>query len=350
MVSCASGVCREVRWSRCCLRQQQTNLKRRCNAAPHPRTSIGDFGNPHEIASRVFRFLTSPSLIVTGGTDNMLRVWSPNLDCLAELPGHNDWINSCSMSYDQSVALSASRDSSLGVWDLVKKRNVQLISGAHGSSEFVNCCAFEPSPVCEWAVSGGTDWDVRLWDTHTWNNTQRLSGHSYAVRCLAVSPTRSFILSGSEDKSLIIYGATSGSKGFEKVATLEGHEASVRTCLIGPDGTWCVSGGEDGIIRIWDIRMMRCISALSHNIARQAMAQSDITADSAPRRWEGERLGSTMLHEVTACDVTSDGQTLVTVGQGVFVWDTRTWACIGYKCDDLLTFTCCALLNQSFLL
>jgi WD40 repeat protein len=73
------------------------------------------------------------------------------------------------------------------------------------------------------------------------------------------------IVSGSEDKTLIVWNATGGSKkltlkGHESrwdlkkgqwKLTLLGHDDSVSSVTFSPDGTEIVSGSFDKTVRVW---------------------------------------------------------------------------------------------------
>eukprot|EP00300_Choanocystis_sp_HF-7_P043331 c9911_g1_i1.p1 GENE.c9911_g1_i1~~c9911_g1_i1.p1 ORF type:complete len:295 (+),score=55.46 c9911_g1_i1:235-1119(+) len=269
------------------------------------------------------------TLIVSGGLDSLIRVWDSELRCVNELNTHTNTIECCVVSRDLNFVLSGSHDASLAYWSLEKSMCVARVGGAHGSNEFVTCCALENA----WAVSGGSDWELRIWDAITFQNTQRLSGHSRAVRSVCVAPTRSYLISSSDDKSVILFGATlSDSNSFQKVATFTGHESSVGCVAISPDGAWCASGDDDGSVRIWDTRMMKCQAVFSHHSA---------TLTAQHKGPQNRRLGP-----VTGCEISSDGKTLVTIGKGICVWDTQTWTCVATDLDNPpANLACCAFVE-----
>jgi len=83
-----------------------------------------------------------------------------------------------------------------------------------------------------------------------------LKGHSGWVTSIATTPESSdFIVSGSRDKTLIVWDLTSKDDvhfGFAKKA-LRGHSHFVEDVVISSDGQFALSGSWDNTLRLWDI-------------------------------------------------------------------------------------------------
>jgi len=117
-----------------------------------------------------------------------------------------------------------------------------------------------------------------------------LVGHSASVLACAVTPDGRRIVSGSQDRTLRIWDASSG----RPLATLQDHSASVRACVVTPDGRHVVSASHDKTLKVWDIDSERTVITLQGH--------------------------STI---VTACAVTPDGRRVVSASEGgtLTIWD-----------------------------
>ncbi|RYH07702.1 WD40 repeat domain-containing protein, partial [archaeon] len=85
-----------------------------------------------------------------------------------------------------------------------------------------------------------------------------LQGHDAYVTSVCISPDGSRIVSGSWDKTIKIWDASSG----ECVQTLRGHDNRVTSVCISPDGSRIVSGSWDETIKIWDASSGECVQTL----------------------------------------------------------------------------------------
>jgi WD40 repeat protein len=98
------------------------------------------------------------------------------------------------------------------------------------------------------------------------------SGHSAAVRCLAVSTDGECFVSGSNDRNLILWSLAveplndSDSDQFLKLTNplrvFRGHTSMVFSVSMSVDASRLVSGSADGTLRIWDIKSGNSLSVL----------------------------------------------------------------------------------------
>jgi WD40 repeat protein/uncharacterized protein YjbI with pentapeptide repeats len=120
---------------------------------------------------------------------------------------------------------------------------VAVATGHHGA---VSCCAW--SPDGERIVSASDDQTLRIWDAASGSSLLRMEGHKGGVLGCAWSPDGKRIVSASSDKTLRIWDAASGSS----LVRMEGHQGGVRGCAWSPNGERIVSASEDNTLRIWD--------------------------------------------------------------------------------------------------
>ncbi|MFC1636202.1 WD40 repeat domain-containing protein, partial [Planctomycetota bacterium] len=73
-----------------------------------------------------------------------------------------------------------------------------------------------------------------------------LGGHSDVVFGLAVSPDGKRIASGSFDKTVKVWDASTGAE----LMTLQGHNGAVYSVMFSPDGKRIASGGYDKTVKV----------------------------------------------------------------------------------------------------
>jgi guanine nucleotide-binding protein subunit beta-2-like 1 protein len=229
---------------------------------------------------------------------------SEHLVLKAELKGHTGWVTSIATTAEQpDMLLSASRDKSLIVWNLLRKDDAYGIASKRltGHGHFVQDVAI--SSDGQFALSGSWDGTLRLWDLNTGNTTRRFIGHTKDVLSVAFSADNRQIVSGSRDKTINLWNTLGHLKftltedghtewvscvrfspnhltplivsaGWDKLVkvwnltlcklrtNLIGHTGYVNSVTVSPDGSLCASGGKDGIAMLWDLNEGRHLSSL----------------------------------------------------------------------------------------
>lgn len=240
------------------------------------------------------------------------------MDLKGELIGHGGWVTSIATTMEApDMVISASRDRSLIVWNLV--RGVEQFGVARkrltGHGHFVQDVAI--SSDGQFALSGSWDATLRLWDLNTGNTTRRFIGHTKDVLSVAFSADNRQIVSGSRDKTINLWNTLGQCKysitedghkewvscvrfspnlitplivsaGWDKMVkvwnlnncklrtNLIGHAGYVNCVTLSPDGSLCASGGKDGTAMLWDLNEGRHLSSLDAGDIIHALAFSPI--------------------------------------------------------------------------
>ncbi|KAF8667760.1 hypothetical protein AX14_006302, partial [Amanita brunnescens Koide BX004] len=117
-----------------------------------------------------------------------------------------------------------------------------------GHDSAINSIAF--SPDGSKIISGSFDKTVRIWDASTGvEMLPPLRGYDDWVYSVAFSPDGSKIISGSSDKTVRVWDA---STGVEMLPPFRGHGKLVNSVSFSPDGSKIISGSDDKTIRVWD--------------------------------------------------------------------------------------------------
>ena len=119
-----------------------------------------------------------------------------------------------------------------------------------GHSATTNSVCF--SPDNKYAVSGGKDSILVLWDVLTAKKIRSFSGHVGDINSVSFSPGMKKVLSGSEDGTVKLWDIDTGSE----LLTFEGHSGFVKSVCFSSDGRFVLSGGGDtqleGELKLWD--------------------------------------------------------------------------------------------------
>jgi WD40 repeat protein len=270
--------------------------------------------------------LSRDGKLVIGDNGDRLVVWGigSGLPMRAIHGAHKDDVLCCAISPDGAWALSGGRDHKLRMWNLSDGR---LIRTFEGHRDAVWRCAI--SPDGKWFVSASADQSVRVWSAESGALRFQLDGHSDQVNCCAISPDGRYIASASADGIARLWSAADGSER----ARLDGHRNhSVLVCTFSPDGQYLATGAYDKKINLWEVETGRLLTRLeghTHNVQALAFSPDGQWLLSGARNG-GVRLwrlsDQTCLHSVfldrgvTNCAFLPDGErVMIAGGSGLYL-------------------------------
>ncbi|EQL01295.1 elongator protein 2 [Ophiocordyceps sinensis CO18] len=142
------------------------------------------------------------------------------------------------------------------------------MSAKGASVEYLAAGANRQTAVADWSRSGllafGADVNVALWqpDLNPPTGVERiLSGHKGAVKAVKFLPAAegddsSYLVTGSDDKTLIVWKSTGGGRDFSIIQACLDHAGTIN-CIaafrpLADDAKWIVAtGAADAAIRVW---------------------------------------------------------------------------------------------------
>ena len=187
----------------------------------------------------------------------------PGTGLIRTLEGHSDSVWGVAVTPDGQLAVSASGDYTLKVWDLAGGRALRTLEG-HSSP--VRGVAVTPDG--QRAVSSSSDGTLKVWDLASGRALRTLEGHYAHVWGVAVTPDGQRAVSASDDKTLKVWDLASG----RLLRTLKGHSDSVNGVAVTPDGQRAVSASSDKTVKVVDLESGLCLATFHCDAAAPCCA------------------------------------------------------------------------------
>ena len=223
--------------------------------------------------------------------------------------------------------------SAIGVWiyDTATFEAVFLLSG---NTEELTSVAYGDKTIA--SGSGWEDDNLRLWDAVTGEEKLALSGASFEIESVALSPDGKTLASTDHD-DIRLWDAATG----EERRTIETTE-SVASLAFSPDGETLASGADypTGAIRLWDVETgteklsitedLDKVEYLAYSFDGATIASAGGFFDTNIYLWDAatgelkQTLKGEEYGEVTSIAFSRDSMTLASSG-GFFDSDIRLW-------------------------
>jgi WD40 repeat protein len=271
----------------------------------------------HTASLEAVAYSPDGKLIASAGWDNNIQIYRADTPGLGNLEkkftGHAGGITCLAWSRDGKYIASGSKDFTARVWDVATGR-LFFMTTDHKQS--ITNVSFDPKS--KFLMTSSLDGTIRMYDILEQANnvkprfvpysgpvnsyvtaidgktiyvagnktvieqisfravvSRSLAGHSDRVNSVALSPDGKFLVSGSNDKTVIIWDLASGTA----LKKLTGHVWKVNSVSWSSDGKYVVSTGNEGETLVWDVESGKSIAklkALGYN-ARNAVFNPSLT-------------------------------------------------------------------------
>lgn len=134
-----------------------------------------------------------------------IKIWNSfSGECLFDLLGHTDYVNSAQFSPDGKWIVTASYDNTSKIWDaLTGKHRFDLKhNGVVESAQF--------SSNSKWIITASRDHNTKIWETKSGKKLHTLTGHTNSVRSARFSTNGKYIITTGDDNKTIIWEAETG--------------------------------------------------------------------------------------------------------------------------------------------
>ena len=194
--------------------------------------------------------------IVSGSDDGTARIWDLDTNSHKVLEtkttgGKNIALSSVSVSHDGRLVAAGCMDSIIRIWNVQTGYLVERLRG-HGDS--VRSVAFTPDG--SGLISGSSDNKIKRWDL-----TPFLQCDAY-MEPLQPATSSAPVSVSAPERSMTIPAKGDGERGSVCTLTFNGHKGWVRSVAVSHDGQWVLSGSDDKSVLFWDTRNAQAQFAL----------------------------------------------------------------------------------------
>lgn len=333
--------------------------------------------------------------------DQTIRLWDAETgDCRRILRGYTQQVLSVAYSetdkpkIDSMLLASGHSDGGVRIWDLsAQSRHLHLkgnTTNLRSPVAFVGDCADSPHDLL--VATGGSDYNVKLWNSNTGQCIRTLSGHTNAILAIAFDQKRGILATGGADHTVRLWNIQTGkcleilhghtqwitdatfntnqeATGIDIepilatcsydhtiklwtiegncIGTLEGHTNWVYGVAFVPTRTpnefLLVSGASDKTVKVWNVQTRECLRTLNGHtdwvmnvaVSPDGTTVASTSTDQTIRLWNlhtGECLNTLHGHSawVLAVAFSPDGQTVVSGSEDetIKIWDVATGECL----------------------
>jgi WD40 repeat protein len=219
------------------------------------------------------------TLVVAGGDGKIRFLDMTTGEVQRTLVGHTNMIYQTTLSPDEKLMGSSSRDRTARIWEVASGRELHQMNGFRCS---VKAVAF--SPGGQMLAASGNDGMVKIWDVKTGTELKSLVHRNsadidMAVYSLVFSHDGKKIYAANGDGTISEWDVNSGTE----MRSWKAHEISAYRLMFSPDYKLLASFG-DSVVKLWDTSTWREVRTLSMPQTPGIHAQSGSLAFSNGRR------------------------------------------------------------------
>ena len=230
-------------------------------------------GHKGEINSIIYlKNFEDGNSIASCSTDTFIRIWNISTgQCTLVLSNHiDDVINICHIpSYNVNNLMSASRDKTIKIWDLVETDQLKLIKlNIKNKDEIIIFQAIydEKSNILILLIVS-KDKSIKIWRGPNFeDNGYKMRGHFNIVNCIATFNSIEQIFTGSDDNTIKLWNIyknknVSSFNGVYSNKDSNGHKDGIIKIihLRGFDDKIIASASKDGSIKLWNTRTKKVL-------------------------------------------------------------------------------------------
>ena len=208
-------------------------------------------------------------LLASASRDQTVGVWDVERGRLRyTLTGHQGRVQDVAFVPNRHLLLSGSMDHTLRLWPITNKigLDAEPIESTILADLKAPIFSIAFSPNGEMLAATCGDNSVYVWDVETSATADtvdlqlrhQLTGHTAWPLSVAFSPDGQLVASGAMDKTVRLWDTQTG----EPAITLEGHTNRIWSVAFSPNGQFIASASHDTTVKVWDVDTGRCLRTL----------------------------------------------------------------------------------------
>ena len=241
------------------------------------------------------------TLASSGSGDGTIRFWDVRTgNEKYAVTGHTDYVFSVAFNPDGKFVASGYSDGTIRFWDTGTGLYLKTLKGSNNDASGLVFTPDGKTLACTDSLN------IRLQDARTGEEKMLLTGHTWGIHSMALSPDGDILASGSEDMTIHLWDMYTG----EHKKTLNGHEHRVYSVAFSPDSKTLASGSDDNTIRLWSVDTGETKRILTGHAGE----------------FEGVDNGPSSVEGVKSVAFSPDGKTLASGGGDnvIHLWDVET--------------------------
>lgn len=201
---------------------------------------------------RAIAFGKDRNTLASGGDDKRVVLWDVTKEKIAATADEQAGVvNAVAFSSDGGLLAAVNGGGTATVYALSDGALKLKYGGSVSANKGTNAVAFARQGTA--LLSAGEDKILTLTGgidgTGSGTTLKKYEGHDQAVKAVAVSRDGKLFVSGSADKSVVVWDAETG----KQLRAFLGHPKEVAAVAVRPDGKQVASASDDGSIKLWPL-------------------------------------------------------------------------------------------------
>jgi len=180
--------------------------------------------------------------VLTYSRDGLLMVMNMEGQIRDTLRGHTDWVQTASISKNDSFIISGSWDKRLILWNALNGKEIKSEEAHH---DWIPSVRFHPSN--QFAVSCSGDSTIKFWKIPDLVCYKTIRLDSTIAKVLSFSPDGDFLAYGCSNGKVFLYDIAADS-----TKVIKAHKWDINAIVFSPDGRYFATSSTDNVIKIWD--------------------------------------------------------------------------------------------------